>query len=155
MNRAALALACALLEACAIEPGTPHASPCPAPFVADAAREARVVALASADHEGRKAVRDLSPVCFGPVRSPGVLVDGQPMLDARSQDDALAARLAHLGVHVHDDLGDGCKHGRARAVASEERARALEGRLRARKNLGPAPDEVKDAAADYAARCEK
>lgn len=152
--RRALVLGSALAQACALEPGAPRTSPCPAPFVADAARESRLVAIASEDLEGQAAVVGLPTACFGAVRSPGVLVDGRPMLDARTPDEALAARLAHLGVHLHDDLGDGCKRGREQAVLSETRARALETRLRARRALGPAPDDA-SAAADYAARCEK
>lgn len=134
---------------------TPAATPatCPAPFAADAAREARIAAVLASDAEARELVRDLPSACFGPTRSPGVLVDGRPMLDARASDVEAAARLAHLAVHVKDDLGDGCRLGRARAIASEERARAIETRIRAKAGLGPAPDEARESIADYAARC--
>jgi hypothetical protein len=153
--RGALALFSSI-AACALEPATPSTSgACPAPFADDATRQARLAAILSSDPEARELTRDLAAPCFGPVRSPGVLVDGRPMLDARGSDEALAARLAHLAVHVRDDLGDGCRAGRARAVASEERARALETRVRSRHGLGPAPDETRDAAADYASRCER
>jgi len=74
------------------------------------------------------------------------------MLDARASDAALAGRLVHLGVHLHDGLGDGCRGGLTRALASEERARALETQVRAREGLGPLVDDGQ-ATADYAARC--
>jgi hypothetical protein len=136
-----------------VPPATP--STCPAPFASDPAREARLVALVASDEEAQSSMRGMPSACFGPTRSPGVLVDGRPMLDARASDSELAARLAHLAVHVHDDLGDGCLRGRDAAIASEERARAIETRLRARAGLGPAPDEARESIADYAARCDR
>lgn len=128
-------------------------SACPQPFAADPAREARLVALLEGDAEARSAVHRLPPACFGPTRSPGVLIDGRPMLDLRGSDLELAGRLAHLGVHVQDNLGDGCRLGRERAIASEEKARALERRIRDRGGLGPPPDDVRSVTDDYAARC--
>lgn len=130
---------------------TPRA-PCPPPFVADASREARVVAWLAADAEARAAVRDLPSVCFGPSDTLGVLVAGRPMLDTRASDAALAGRLAHLGVHLHDGLGDGCDRGLSGALASEERARVVETRVRAFARLAPLPLDD-SAPADYAARC--
>jgi hypothetical protein len=130
---------------------TPRAA-CPPPFVADASREARLVTLLAADAEARAAVRDLIGVCFGPSDTLGVLVAGRPMLDAKASDAALAGRFAHLGVHLHDGLGDGCDRGLAGALASEERARVVETRVRALGRLAPLPEDV-TAPADYAARC--
>lgn len=131
--------------------GTPR-TPCPPPFVADASREARVVAWLAADAEARAVVRALPSVCFGPSDTLGVLVAGRPMLDASASDAALAGRLAHLGVHLHDGLGDGCDRGLSGALASEERARVVEARVRAFGSLAPLPLDHA-ASADYAARC--
>ena len=125
---------------------------CPPPFTSDAPREARIVAMVARDEESRAAVQGLSSACFGPSEALGVLVAGRPMLDARASDGALAGRLVHLGAHLHDGLGDGCRVGLTRALASEERARALETKVRAREGLGPLADDGK-ATADYAARC--
>jgi hypothetical protein len=149
-----LGAAVVLLAGCATPPPRTPAT-CPSPFAADPDRERRLAAYLAADPEAADVVRDLPSACFGPTRSPGVLVDGRPMLDARAQDEELAARLAHLGVHVKDDLGDGCKRGRARAIASESRARAVETRLRARAGLGPAPDDARESVEDYGARCDQ
>lgn len=125
---------------------------CPSPFFADASREARLVTWLAADAEARAAVRELPRVCFGPSDTLGVLVAGRPMLDTNASDAALAGRLAHLGVHFHDGLGDGCDRGLSGALASEERARVVETRVRALGSLAPLPRG--DAArADYAARC--
>lgn len=142
----------AVLAACA-PPVAP--STCPAPFASDPAREARIAAVLADDDEAREATSGIASACFGPTRSPGVLLDGRPMLDARGSDVELAARLAHLAVHVKDDLGDGCRLGRARAIESEQRARALESRIRARAGLGPPPDDARESVEGYAARCER
>lgn len=149
MRPSALALLGLLASGCA-QPEYPRAT-CPAPYAADPTREARLRMLLERDHDARAAVSELPRACFGPAPALGVLAGGRPMLAAHSSDVALAARLAHLGVHAHDGLGDGCRLGRARALASEGRARALETRLRAQAGLGALDDD--EASADYAARC--
>ena len=97
--------------------------------------------------------KEVSGVCFGPSRSLGVLADGRPLLDANASDGALAARLSHLAVHKRDGIGDGCAHGLAAALRSEDRARAVETAHRARLGLAALPVGADDATGDYAARC--
>lgn len=133
-------------------PSAGRGGPCPSPFATDAPREARIVTLFADDAEAREALRGVPSVCFGPSEGLGVLVGGRPMLDAKASDAELAGRLAHLGVHLNDGLGDGCLVGLSRAIASEQRAHALETRVRAHVGLGPLPDDGR-ATADYTARC--
>lgn len=158
--RGALVLASAHALACTPvfgERDAPDKPPvCPTGYATDALREARLVALATdATDAGssRDIARLVAPVCFGPARSLGVLAGSRVVLRRDATDDELAARLAHLAVHLEDDLGDGCRHGLAAAVASEERAHATEDGVRHRLGLPPAPDDGAEAARDYARRC--
>jgi hypothetical protein len=125
---------------------------CPDGFAADPRREERMLVLLKSSPEGPDP-KEVSGVCFGPSRSLGVLAGGRPLLDANASDGALAARLSHLAVHKRDGIGDGCAHGLAAALRSEDRARAAETAHRARLGLGPLPVGTDDAAVDYAARC--
>jgi len=125
---------------------------CPNGFAADPKREDRIVVLARSSPDGLDA-KELSGVCFGPSHSLGVLAGGRPLLDANASDGALAARMSHLAVHKRDGIGDGCAHGLAAALRSEDRARAVETAHRARLGLAALPVGADDATSDYAARC--
>jgi hypothetical protein len=138
------------------EPGAaPPDRTCPAGYARDEAREGRLVARLEANGFAKDRSRRASPVCFGPARSLGVLAGPRVVLRADLQDEELAARLAHLVVHLEDDVGDGCRHGLAAAVASEERARAAEDLLRSRWALGASPEDASEAIRDYKRRCTK
>lgn len=115
----------------------------------------RLVARLEANGFEADRARLASPVCFGPARSLGVLAGSRVVLRAEAEDEELAARLAHLVVHIEDDVGDGCRHGLMHAVASEQRASILEDILRKRWALGPAPDGATEAIRDYERRCAK
>lgn len=149
MRRAARFSGLAFVLACA--PAAPVVQ-CPNGFAADPRREDRIVVLVRSSPDGFDA-KELSGVCFGPSRSLGVLAGGRPLLDANASDGALAARLSHLAVHKRDGIGDGCAHGLAAALRSEERARAVETAHRARLGLAALPVGADDASTDYAARC--
>lgn len=155
MSRVALSLA-VVLGACrpSFEPDAPPPDrTCPAGYARDEAREIRLVARLEANGFAADRVRRAMPVCFGPARSLGVLAGSRAFLRAESQDEELAARLAHLVVHIEDDVGDGCRHGLKDAIASEERARLLEDLLRKRWALGPSPEDASEAIRDYERRC--
>jgi hypothetical protein len=116
---------------------------CPSNARADAARLARLTALAE------EQVR--APVCFTPGIGRGTTDGKRISLDALGTDAELSAELAHLVVHLRDHLGDGCALGREAALRSERAALEVEGRVRARLRL-----PVVDAAAaisDYQRRC--
>jgi hypothetical protein len=150
MRRIALWFA---LVACAHAPRTPEAPPCPVGFDSDPARSERLRSLlANAGEESPLFSRTL---CFGPSPSLGVLAAGRPLLDKNAQDKALAARLVHLGIHVRDNLGDGCDAGLDNAIASEVQAHKREAAVRARFGLAPEVEDPADPVADYKARCSR
>jgi hypothetical protein len=125
---------------------------CPVGSSVDPARHAALVAALAGDTDAYDAASRLGPPCFGPTRTLGTLVGARPVLEGAAPDVALAARLAHLGVHVRDRIGDGCARGLEAARASERRARDVETRVRSRAGLSPlARDDAADA--DYVARC--
>ncbi len=160
MIRAALASALAVTTACTPvfgdAPERRDALVCPSGYVTDAVREARLAAIVAGAADAGVApstARLVSPICFGPARSLGVLAGPRVVLRASASDEELAGRVAHLAVHLEDDLGDGCRHGLARALASEEHAHAVETAVRAHLQLPPLADEEGEAAKDYARRC--
>lgn len=93
--------------------------------------------------------------CFGHGTGAGVLSGELALLDSQDPDALLAVRLAHLLVHHRDGLRTGCVEGPASlaaAVRSEERAAALELRLRGLFGLSMEVSAA-DARADYVRRC--
>lgn len=130
-------------------------TPCPSDSRADPARAARIVARLASDPEGASLPIDAT-VCFSPGGPQAITPTGVAWLDERAEDDALAARLGHLLVHRVDGVGTfdvtrPCEPQVSAAVASERRATALEGRLRAKWGLEPVVGE--DHVADYTRRC--
>lgn len=156
-----LAVLCAgLLASCAhdtVSRSSSAAPSCPVGSRPDAPRAAKLIALLEGDEES--AALDLGKaallrVCFLPGSGPGVLSGGLAILDADDSDLVLAARLAHLGIHYRDNLGDGCTKGLEQARESERKAFLLESRLRQRYGLpalAPAPAAGSDS--DYQFRC--
>jgi hypothetical protein len=98
-------------------------------------------------------------VCF--EGEPGITLEGRVTLDPSWSDRALAARLGHLLVHTRDGVArerppaDGaCAGWVASMMARERAAQALEASLRQRLGLsGTPPDEGRDLAGAYRARC--
>lgn len=142
------------VAACAPRVEQPASTACPPGYAPDRARHARLLGALAGDADARDAAARLDAPCFGPTRTSGSLVGSRPVLHDAADDVALAARLAHLGVHARDRIGDGCARGLDGARASESRARAVEGRVRARGGLTPlGADEEVDR--DYVTRCAK
>lgn len=140
------------VAACAPRVDHPETAACPAGYAPDRARHAELLAHLAEDADARDAAARLDAPCFGPTRTSGSLVGARPLLDGNAPEVVLAARLAHLGVHVRDGIGDGCARGLDAARASEARAREVEARVRTRAGLAPLPaDEQVDR--DYIARC--
>jgi hypothetical protein len=119
-------------------------------------RLARIHRLLDGDAEAAALLRgELLQVCFGNGTGAGVLSGELALLDSQDNDAQIAARLAHLLIHHRDGLRTGCAEGRAgleAAMRSEERAAALELRLRRRFGLSTAAMAA-DARADYLRRC--
>lgn len=144
-------------------PEAATSSVCPTGYAPEATREARLLGVLASAQAMDAAVlpippdlaRRVAPVCFGPARSLGVLAGERVVLRASASDEELAARLAHLAVHLEDGIGDGCARGLAAALASEKRARGVEDALRVRLALPPAPEERGETERDYARRCTR
>jgi hypothetical protein len=138
----------------------PHASKapvkasCPSGFTRDFAR-ARKLAWLLEDADAPEAITLTDDLCFGPAPTLGVLAGGQPLMNVEASDEALAARIAHLQIHLQDKLGDGCAVGLRRALLSEEKAHAQEQRLRAALGLHGELQDALDARAEYTKRCTK
>lgn len=119
-------------------------------------RLARIHRLLDRDEESAALLRgETLKACFGNGLGAGVLSGELALLDAQDSDAQLAARLAHLLVHHRDGLRTGCAQGSAgllAAMRSEERAVALE--LRLRRRFGLSTDvSAADARTDYLRRC--
>jgi hypothetical protein len=150
MNPLRLALS-ALLVSCARAPMAPS---CPAGFTEDPGRSQHI-ALRLAEAAVGEGVSLANKACFGPSASLGVLAGGRPLLSSCASDEVLAARLAHLELHVRDNLGDGCNAGLEQAIASEARARKLEAAVRTHFGLPLEFDEPADSIVDYKVRCAR
>jgi len=147
---------CLFLFACK----SPSQPLCPAGTAADARRTSGIIAILT---QAGEPAPDPSPrVCYGPASGNTVTSQGVMLLDPSSDDRDLAARMAHLLLHRRDgdplDLHEvrvDCRAQMQRARTAEERARALEDRVRQR--LGrPALDrgELDRVMEEYARRCE-
>jgi hypothetical protein len=77
------------------------------------------------------------------------------LLDANAIDQALAARLAHLEVHLRDKLGDGCGAGLKVALASELHAHEREAVVRQHFGLEAESADTHASTADYLSRCAR
>ena len=110
---------------------------CPAGYVADAERTARLVALLRRHPETEPLLgHQPRAVCYAPGAEPGITPDGTVLLDATSDDPSSAARMAHLLVHLGQGLAaatDGSAH--------ELPARTVEARARRALGLGPLATE--------------
>jgi hypothetical protein len=137
---------------------------CPAGSGADAAREARLRSMLAAEVVPDAALG----VCFttDAVEAGGVLLLGasgpRAMLPGASEDEALAARLAHLGLHVDEPPFElpsepgalSCARALTRAAVREAKATLLEHRILARLGRGsPSTAESSVALRGYLARC--
>jgi hypothetical protein len=124
------------------------APPCPFGYVDHVGRKESLLALLNATDEGRRIVSSLGAsevrFCFGRIDVP-VVSEGRLLLLDQSADDApLAARTAHLFLHivngppVPDEIARGadCDAIVDRALHAEARAYAVEVRLR--RELGVA-----------------
>jgi hypothetical protein len=161
MNVARLAVAVlSYLVACTHVPHVAKArtvtATCPSGFSNDPTRAQHLTSLLKS--AGALEASELTEgSCFGPSLTLGVLAGGQPLLDVDALDEALAARMAHLHIHVRDKLGDGCAAGLTQALLSEEKAQEQERRLRTKFGLPIEPEtqESRDARADYIQRCTR
>jgi hypothetical protein len=145
-----LALHCAPLSTATAPAVTP---PCSGGSSPDAPRAATLKRILSRDKESAALAAATSiEICFLSGGGLGVEGGGVAFLPAGESDLALAARLAHLLIHRRDNLGDGCGRGPVVAYESENQARRLESRLRARFGLAALPLS-EDAERDYRARC--
>ncbi len=137
--------------------GCAHASPpapgCPAFSAADPSRQAAIASRLRVQ-PGLVAVEPPPLVCFARGQDRGVLLGEAAIVDPRHSDAELAAQLGHLAVHRADRIGDGCARGLAAALASEQRAVAVESQLRSALALPAAPAPAA-ALADYQRRCAK
>lgn len=119
-------------------------------------RMARLHRLLAGDAEAAALLRgERVQACFGIGTGAGVLAGELALFDSQDNDAQLAARLAHLLVHRRDGLHTGCPdgpRGLEAALRSEERAAALELRLRRSFGLSTA-SLTSDARADYLSRC--
>jgi hypothetical protein len=124
------------------------AAPCPERFVDHPGREHTIRGLLGSTDEGRRILRETESIavrfCFGEIRVPVVMTEGNVlMLDASDGDASLAARAGHLLDHVAHgspfperlERGADCDQVVRRALHAEARAYALE--LRLRRALGP------------------
>lgn len=116
----------------------------------------RIHELLDRDEEAAALLRgEPLTACFARGMGAGVLSGESALLDSQDNDAQLAVRLAHLLVHHRDGLRTGCAEGPAgleAAMRSEERAAALE--LRLRRRFGLSLDvSAADARADYLRRC--
>lgn len=129
---------------------------CPSYTAPAPERIARIHQLLDRDAETAALLRgEPLQACFGKGTGAGVLSAELALLDSQDNDAQLAARLAHLLVHRRDGLRTGCAEGPAgfeAAMRSEERATALEIRLRRHFGLSIAAIPS-DARADYLRRC--
>jgi hypothetical protein len=140
---------CAHASQLATAPAYP---PCPTGFAPNLQRAHHLASLLA--YAGASEASVLTGrLCFGPSTTLGVLAGGQPFMDAHAPDEALAARLAHLHVHVRDGLGDGCTAGLAQALLSEQNGSEQERRLRVVFGLATDLQETPNASVDYIQRC--
>lgn len=127
----------------------------------DEARTARVIELVRADPEARDLLQ-ADPrvgVCYA-ASGEGQVAPGPVLVLSSTEDDkALAARAAHLLLHEREGAVRAVEAGRCgredleRLRTAEERAWALEGRVRGRLGLAPRPSEAERVAREYEARC--
>ncbi|MGC4113999.1 MAG: hypothetical protein QM765_04935 [Myxococcales bacterium] len=151
----AAGVAALLLVACQPKPV------CPQGFAPDEARTARVLEVLRADAEGRSLVEreGLRGACYSAVGEGQVSPGPVLLLSATEPVPAVAARAAHLLLHERDGMVSGVESGRCAAAdladyrAAEERAWALEARIRARHGLAERPSEVEGLMKEYEARC--
>ena len=148
------ALVSAAAGACA-HPGMPiRDHDCPTGALADARRRQaleqilRELPIAASDRTGSAAI------CFQSGRGRGVISPPWIFLDTLLPDRELAAQLMHLRVHERDGLGSGCAAGLEAARRSEERATAMEARVRMQLNL-PSGPSAQAAWQDYQQRCAR
>lgn len=126
----------------------PHASTCPAPFRADAARAEGILAKLGEVPAGTRA-RDHAlakggvSFCFGRIGVSSVTTSGAVLIDEALGTEEAAARVAHLLTHVAEGLRvepsrgeDDCEEITARALAAEAKALSLELELRRAFGIG-------------------
>lgn len=144
--RALVAAVAVLAGACDRGPAAP--AKCPARFVEDPARQARIVERLRSTAEGARALDGWAGplrMCFGPARPSALTEDGLLLMEANQDEARAAARAGHLALHLVDGLpaivaGKGDCEGRVeRALAAEARGLALE--LRVGRELGAPPAE--------------
>ncbi|HEY3445744.1 MAG TPA: hypothetical protein VGK67_05230 [Myxococcales bacterium] len=151
-----MALAALLCAACRASPPA-----CPEGFARDEARTAEVVELLRADPEARGLIPDqgLRGVCYAAAGEGQVAPGPVLLLSSKAPERDSAARAAHLLLHEREGLvraveAGGCgEAGLARVRAAEERAWALEGRVRRRLGLPERPSELERIMGQYEARC--
>jgi hypothetical protein len=126
--RVRLALALAVLAAACTRTPAPG---CPSGYHADPVRSERVFRTLAHDSEARPFVdrhRASVSVCYSP-RAPGVIAERTLLLDADADDTRLAARAAHLLLHL--DRGETSTTGHP-SDPRERAALELESRVHAR-----------------------
>lgn len=132
-----------------------NAQRCPFGTAAQPARAAAIDRLLATTDAASLRAKTALDVCFDTSGEHAQLLTRngvRAVLSEVRDDRELAGELAHLLVHYLDQLGDGCAQGLAAALASEDRAEALEQRVRASLQLPPAVFTTV-ARDDYRRRC--
>ena len=144
--------------ACRSAPPPPS---CPTSYVQDEGRTAKVLALLRGDPEARDLVDAPGPraICWSPQAEGLVTSDGVLLLSSKESERDVAARAAHLLLHAREGTDPAvgasvCDEvGLGRIRGAEERAWALEGRVRGRLGLSERPSEAERVVAEYRSGC--
>jgi len=152
-----VALAALLAAACRSTPA------CPEGAAADELRTDKMLALLRADAEGQVLLAEFRPrpVCYAPSAEAGVIASNSALLLPSGADERdLAARVAHLLLHAREGLPQVVAEGSCDEAtfellrSAEERAWALEERVRGRLGLAHGPGEAQRVVEGYRRRCQ-